>query len=122
MDTEAMVLADMNGVIRLWSGGAEKMFGYAASEAVGKTLDLIVPPEYREAHWTGFRRAVASGQASVEGTVVPFPAQHASGDVIPRRGRVTLIRGPQTHVVAAIVVFESLDTENDTERHRADHP
>ena len=106
VNVEAMVLVDLNGVIRLWSDGAERMFGYATSEAVGQTLDVIVPPEYREAHWNGFRRAIASGQASIEGTVVSFPARHASGDVIQSRGRLTLIRRPQTEVVAAIMVFE----------------
>lgn len=106
VNAEPMVLVDLNGVIRLWSDGAERMFGYAAAEAVGQTLDLIIPPEYREAHWNGFRRAIASGQASVEGKVVPFPARHGTGDVIQRRGRLTLIRRPETEVVAAIMVFE----------------
>ena len=103
---DAMVLVDLNGVIRLWSEGAERMFGYTASEAEGQTLDLIIPPEYREAHWNGFRRALASGQASVEGKVVPFPARCATGEVIQSRGRLTLVRRPQTEVVAAIMVFE----------------
>lgn len=106
MNTDAIVLVDPNGVIRLWSGGAETMFGYAAADAIGQTLDLIVPPEYRDAHWNGFRRAIASGHASAEGTVGPFPALHATGDIIPRNGRLTLIRAPQTGVVAAVVVFE----------------
>ena len=106
MNAEPMVLVDLNGVIRLWSDGAERMFGYAAPEAVGQTLDLIVPPEYREAHWNGFRRAIASGYASVEGQATPFPARHATGEVIPRPGRLTLIRRPQGQVVAAVVVFE----------------
>jgi hypothetical protein len=72
-------------------------------------LDLIVPPEYREAHWSGFRRALASGQAAAEGQVVPFPALHSSSDVIERHGRLTLIRRPHGEVVAAAVVFESPD-------------
>ena len=106
MNAEAMVLVDLNGVIRLWSDGAEGMFGYAAAEAVGQTLDLIVPPEYREAHWNGFRRAIAAGYASVEGQAVPFPARHSTGDVIERHGRLTLIRRPKGEVVAAVAVFE----------------
>jgi len=106
MDSEAIVLADIDGVIRLWSGGAERMFGYPASEAVGRTLDLIIPAEYREAHWIGFRRALASGEASVEGRVVSFPARHATGTITERNGRLTLLRRPRADVVAAIMVFE----------------
>ena len=101
-----MVLADANGVIHFWSDGAGKVFGYAAAEAIGRTLDLIVPAEYRDAHWSGFRRAITSGTASVEGQTVPFPAQHADGRVVETPGRLTLIRRPQGTVVAAIVVFD----------------
>ena len=106
MDDEAVVLADPNAVIRFWSRGAEKAFGYTAVEAVGQTLDLIVPPEYREAHWSGFRRTLASGKASLEGQSVPFRARHASGDTVERTGRLTLLRRPQGDIVAAMVVFE----------------
>jgi len=106
MDDDAVVVADRQGVIRLWSAGAERMFGYPASESLGRTLDLIIPAEYREAHWNGFRRAIASGQTPAEGTVLSFPAQHSSGDVIERSGRLTLIRRPPNDVIAAIMVFE----------------
>jgi PAS domain S-box-containing protein len=47
VDDEPVVLADRNGVIRFWSRGAEQAFGHAVAEAVGQTLDLIVPPEHR---------------------------------------------------------------------------
>jgi PAS domain S-box-containing protein len=105
MDDEVMVLADSTGVIRFWSGGAASVFGYSAVEAVGQTLDLIVPPEYREAHWNGFRRAMKSGSASAEGQPAPFPGRHASGDIVERTGRLTLLRRPDGDVVGAVVVF-----------------
>lgn len=106
MDDEPVVLADRNGVIRFWSRGAEEAFGYAVAEAVGQTLDLIVPPEHREAHWNGFRRAMESGAAAVEGQAVPFPTRQPDGGNIARQGRLTLLRRPQGDVIAAIVVFD----------------
>lgn len=106
MNDVVMVVADRHGVIQWWTDGAERMFGYPASEALGRTLDLIIPTEHREAHWNGFRRAIASGQTPAEGSVLSFPARHSTGDVIERRGRLTLVRRPQTDVVAAIMVFE----------------
>ena len=106
MNGEAVVLDHPNGVIRFWSGGAETLFGYSTSEAIGQTLDLIVPPEYREAHWRGFRRALASGTASAEGQMVPFPAQHANRAIMTRSGRLTLVRRPRGEVIAALVGFE----------------
>ena len=59
---DAIILADCDGVIRLWNRAAEAMFGYGAAEAIGQTLDLIVPEPYRVAHWAGFSRAVEQGR------------------------------------------------------------
>ena len=42
---DAIVTKDLNGVITSWNGGAEKMFGYSASEVIGQSIRLIIPPE-----------------------------------------------------------------------------
>jgi PAS domain S-box-containing protein len=106
MKSNAVVIADPTGVILFWSAGAEKAFGYSAAEAVGGTLDLIVPAEYREAHWNGFRRAMASGAAPLEGQLNPFPVRLAGGTVATVHGTLTLMRRAQGEVIAAVVVFE----------------
>jgi len=106
MKTDAIVMADQQGVIRYWSDGAAAMFGYAADDALGKRLDLIVPDEHREAHWIGFQRAFTSGTAAAEGVGGPFPAKHADGNIVVRNGRLSLLRQPDGGVVAALVVFE----------------
>jgi PAS domain S-box-containing protein len=106
METEAIIMADRQGVIRYWSKGATSMFGYSAEEALGQRLDLIVPDEHRQAHWNGFRRAFESGTAAAEGVAGPFPAKHAGGTIVIRTGRLSLVRQPRGEVVAALVVFE----------------
>lgn len=58
---DAVIFVDPEGTIRLWNRGAEVLFGFTAAEAVGASLDLIVPEKLRRAHDQGFRRAVASG-------------------------------------------------------------
>ena len=55
---DAIIFADCRGVICLWNLSAETLFGYTAEEAVGNTLDLIVPEPFRDAHWAGFHRAI----------------------------------------------------------------
>lgn len=106
VDSHPVLIADAAGVIIFWNAGAEQAFGHGAREAVGQTLDLIVPPEFREAHWRGFRAAMAAGEAGVEGQATPFPARHASGDVAERPGRLTLVREPGGRVIGAMVVFD----------------
>ena len=105
MQDNPVVIADSDGVIRFWSRGAETRFGYSAAQSLGRTLDLIVPAEYRQAHWNGFRRAVASGAAGAEGRVSPFPVLKADGEILEFPGRLTLVRQGSGQVIAVMVVF-----------------
>jgi PAS domain S-box-containing protein len=56
----AIIVADRDGVIREWNDAAERIFGYSAAEAIGRTLDLIVPEEERADHWRSYQRVMAS--------------------------------------------------------------
>jgi len=76
---EALVVADPQGVIRYWNGAAERLFGHAQEEAVGASLDLLVPERFKGAHDAGFARAVASGQLRMGGRVMRTRANHKDG-------------------------------------------
>ena len=56
-----VVSADREGIIRDWNETAEHIFGHSAGQAIGRTLDLIVPEEERADHWRNFRRVMATG-------------------------------------------------------------
>ena len=62
--SEAVIYADGDGLIRRWNPGAEALLGYTAAEAVGQSLDLIIPERLREPHWRGFDAALARGAAA----------------------------------------------------------
>lgn len=59
--SEGMIFADLEGIIRIWNSGAEAIFGFTADEAVGQSLDIIIPERLRQAHWDGYRKAIAHG-------------------------------------------------------------
>ena len=59
--SDAIVTTDRDGRIVFWSPGAERIFGFAAHEAVGQSLDLIIPENLRARHWEGFRHVMATG-------------------------------------------------------------
>jgi len=59
---DAVIYADDEGVIRFWNAGAERIFGFSEAEAIGKSLDLIIPEDLRDRHWSGFRQTVRSGE------------------------------------------------------------
>jgi PAS domain S-box-containing protein len=76
---DAIIFADQQGVIRIWNNAAADLFGYLAEEAVGQTLDIIVPADLRQAHWAGFRTAVASGHTKHGRGAMKTRATHKTG-------------------------------------------
>lgn len=77
---DAIVAADADGIIRFWNPGAERIFGFAADEAMGRSLDLIIPERLRERHWHGFRQVAASGESRYgEADVLAVPALRKDG-------------------------------------------
>jgi PAS domain S-box-containing protein len=64
---DAIVAADRDGVIRFWNAGAERIFGFTSAQAVGQTLDLIIPERLRERHWTGWNHVMATGHSRYGG-------------------------------------------------------
>ena len=51
---DAIVHADAGGVIRFWNRGATRIFGFAEAEAIGRSLDIIIPQRLRTRHWEGY--------------------------------------------------------------------
>ena len=68
---DALIFADREGVIRMWNAAATEVFGHNSEEAIGQSLDLIIPERFREAHWTGFDRALAAGETKYRGQALP---------------------------------------------------
>ncbi|WP_137285735.1 PAS domain-containing protein [Halorussus salinisoli] len=80
---EAVMFADADGVIRLWNEAAEEIFGYSRTEAVGETLDVIVPEKFRDAHWRGYDEALDAGETSSPPVArAQVPALHKNGERI----------------------------------------
>ncbi len=89
---EAIIFSDKDGVIRLWNAGAEAMFGYSAQEAVGKTLDIIVPEKMREPHWEGYYRVMKSGSTKYGSELLNVPGIRKDGSRVSLEFSVALIR------------------------------
>ena len=78
--SDAIVYADAEGVIRLWNRGATRIFGFAESEALGRSLDIIIPESLRERHWLGYRATMQTGQSRYgDGQLLSVPAVRKDG-------------------------------------------
>jgi len=77
---DAIIACDADGIIRFWNLGASRIFGFDAGEAVGQSLDIIIPERLRTRHWEGFRKMVATGQSRYpEGHLLSVPAHRKDG-------------------------------------------
>jgi PAS domain S-box-containing protein len=78
--SDAIIATDREGVIRFWNPGAERIFQYAQDEAVGQSLDLIIPERLRARHWSGYRQFIATGRSRYgEGDLLAVPGVRKDG-------------------------------------------
>jgi PAS domain S-box-containing protein len=89
---DAMIFADQDGIIRLWNSGAEAMFGYSATEAVGKSLDIIIPENLRGRHWEGYKRTMATGETKYGKDLLAVPGIRKDGTRISLEFSIVLLR------------------------------
>ena len=59
---DGVLYADQDGVIRIWNGGCQRIFGFSPQEAIGQSLDIIIPEGLRARHWHGYAQTMRSGQ------------------------------------------------------------
>ena len=76
---DALIYADRSGTIRRWNRASTTLFGFIAEDALGQSLDLIIPEHLREAHWKGFDAALESGTMKLAGRPTLTRAQHKDG-------------------------------------------
>jgi PAS domain S-box-containing protein len=78
--SDAIVVSDTDGRIVFWNPGAARIFGFDATDAMGKSLDLIIPENLRARHWQGFHRVMATGQSRYgDGDLLSVPALTKDG-------------------------------------------
>ena len=75
----SIIVADREGLIRVWNRASEALFGHCAREALGRSLDIIIPEHLRQAHWDGYDRSLATGTTKYLGQVMTTRAVHKDG-------------------------------------------
>lgn len=101
---EALIFCDLEGIIRVWSGGAEKVFGWSAAEAVGQSLDLIIPERMRKAHWDGFNQAMERGGVKPGRTSMITRSLHKSAEFIYVDMSFEMVRDAAGKIIGSMAV------------------
>ncbi len=105
---DAVILADRDGIIRLWNGGAEAVFGYGAEEALGQSLDLIVPERFRDRHWAGFRNTMATGLTRYGRELLAVPAIRKDATRISVEFSVAVLRDSEGQVLGVAAIMRDV--------------
>lgn len=102
---DAIVVADPQGKILLWNPAAERIFGFSEAEALGGSLDLIIPERLRQRHWDGYDKVMRSGTTRYGAEVLRVPALRKDGRPLSIAFTVALLKDAQGRVeaIAAIV-------------------
>ena len=107
--SDAIIAADSDGIIRFWNPGAERIFGHAAADAIGHSLDLIIPERLRGRHWQGYRRTIATGDSRYgEGDVLAVPALHKNGATISIEFTVLPLRDSSAVIISIVAIIRDV--------------
>lgn len=99
---DAIIFADHEGVVRIWNRTAVDLFGYPPEEAIGQTLDIIIPEHLRRAHWEGFGKALASGHTKHGRRALKTRATHKSGDKLYVSVAFAVVKDQRGKAIGAI--------------------
>lgn len=107
--SDAIVASDREGAIVFWNPGAERIFGFSAAEALGQSLDLIIPEPQRARHWEGYDRVIASGESRYgAGDLLAAPGIRKDGTRISLEFSIVLVKDPAGRVAAMVSVMRDV--------------
>lgn len=113
---DAIIISDAEGNITLWNPAAERMFGFTQSEALGQSLDLIIPERLRGRHWDGYNKTMASGQTRYGNDVLRVPAVDKAGRALSIAFTVALLHSPEHQLTGIVAVIRDETSRFQEER------
>lgn len=114
---DAVMVCNAEGAITLWNQAAHRMFGFSEAEALGQSLDLIIPARQQQRHWDGYHQTMKSGVTKYGNDLLKVPALHKDGRTLSIAFTVSLIHADDGTVagIAAVVRDETARFAQDRE-------
>ena len=113
---DAIIYSNRQGMIERWNAAAAAMFGYTTSDALGQSLDLIIPEHLRAAHWRGFETAMASGTTRLHGRPTLTRALHKSGSKLYVEMSFALVADAAGEVLGSVAMVRDVTERMERER------
>lgn len=114
---DAILYAERDGVIRYWNAGAERIFGFAAAEAIGQNLDLIVPERLRERHWKGWDHVLETGVTRYgAGDTLAVPALRKDGSTVSVDFTIQMLRDDAGRILGFAAILRDVTARFEREK------
>jgi PAS domain S-box-containing protein len=107
--SDAIIAADKEGKIFFWNPGAERIFGHTSADAVGHSLDIIIPDRLRQRHWDGYRQVMKSGESRYGlGEVLAVPGVAKDGRRISLEFTIIPLRGQTGELIGLAAILRDV--------------
>ena len=113
---DAIIFADAAGIVRLWNSGAEAIFGYSASEAIGQDLDIIIPEKLRERHRQGYRKVMETGVSRYMHELLAVPALRKDGARISIEFSIVILKSDDGKIVGSAALIRDVTARWEREK------
>ena len=117
---DAILFADREGIIRLWNQGAERIFGCSAEEAVGQSLDLIIPEKLRARHWEGYHKTMATGETRYRTEMLAVPAMHQNRSRLSTEFSIVLLSDDDGKPFGVAAIMRDITERRQQEKELSD--
>jgi PAS domain S-box-containing protein len=107
--SDAIIATDRGGVVTFWNPGAERIFGFTSAEAVGQSLDLIIPDNLKARHWNGYHRTMETGESRYgHGDLLSVPGLTKDGRRISVEFTILLLRDAQDRPAGTVAILRDV--------------
>jgi len=106
---DAIIYADVGGMIRAWNHGAERIFGFSKMEAMGRSLDMIIPENLRKRHWDSYAQTMRTGKTRYgTGDVLAVPAIRKDGSRVSIEFSLLLFRDREGRILGVAAILRDV--------------
>jgi len=105
---DGVLFTDREGKIRLWNAGAERIFGWTAAEAVGQSMDLIIPERLRPRHWANWDKVMETGQTRYATETLAVPALRKDGAPLSIEFTIQLVRDDGGKILGPVAIIRDV--------------
>jgi PAS domain S-box-containing protein len=107
--SDAIIATDRTGIISFWNPGADRIFGFMADEAIGRSLDLIIPHNLQARHWAGFNRVMETGDSHYgHGDLLSVPALTKNGQRISVEFTIMMLKDEKNHQIGTVAILRDV--------------